>query len=256
LPSTSKRVSAAGACSTDSPLSTPLPEDVAAQERYFDLARNQYDPAAVLDPPVHTACEIQRVLDRLSEAAIDGPIIDFGAGTGRLSIALARTGYSVTAVDVSRGSLVSLRAIARDLGLSTIATTTALPTTGRHHAVVGADVLHHVDLNDYLPRIRAALCPGGKAIFSEPGAFNPAWYVYLALTHDLRIEKRIVTCNLLYLRHRFERHGFVDVRITGLGLLPRPLFGRTAALCNRHDSLGNLPGLRWFAYRYLVEATA
>ena len=161
------------------------------------------------------------MLDRLSAAAIEGPVIDFGAGTGRLSIALARAGYSVTAVDVSRRSLATLRALARDVGLSTIATAATLPATRRHHAVVGADVLHHIKMNDYLPRIRAALQPGGKAIFSEPGAFNPAWYVYLAIQHDLRIERRIVTCNLVHLRRAFEQHGFADVRITGIGLLPR-----------------------------------
>jgi hypothetical protein len=30
---------------------------------------------------------------------------------------------------------------------------------------------------------------------------------------------------------------------------------RSSRACRRHDATGNLPVLRWFAYRYLIEAT-
>jgi hypothetical protein len=46
------------------------------------------------------------------------------------------------------------------------------------------------------------------------------------------------------------------VRITGVGLLPRPLFGWSAVACHLHDRCGNLPLLRWLAYRYRIEAIA
>jgi hypothetical protein len=123
-------------------------------------------------------------------------------------------------------------------------------------AVVGADVLHHVDLEEWLPRLHALLAPGGKAAFSEPGGMNPAWYPFLAARGDFRIEKRIIRSNIATLQRGFSRHGFRNVTITGVGLAPRPLLGFRPGVCRRHDSLGNIPGLRWFAYRYLVEATA
>ena len=157
-------------------------------------------------------------------------------------------------MDVSERSLDVLRATAAELALPPIRTETSLPSGERFAAIVGADVLHHVDLHEHLPRIHAALHDGGKAVFSEPGALNPSWYVYLALLHDVRVEKRIVTCNVFTLRRTFERHGFRDVRITGLGLLPRPWFGSSERVCRRHDAIGNWPVLRWFAYRYVVEA--
>jgi SAM-dependent methyltransferase len=230
------------------------PSDDERQRQYFDLTEHQYPRETVVRPPLHTVLELERVLEALKDVPHDGPIIDFGSGTGRMSIALARAGYSVLAVDVSERSLALLSEIARELDLSAIQTASALPSEDRFPAVVGADILHHVDLNEYLPRIHTSLRRGGKAIFSEPGALNPAWYVYLPLFHDLRVEKRIVTCNLFHLRRRFEQHGFRDVRITGLGLLPRPLFGWASTACRWHDAVGNWPVLRWFAYRYLVEA--
>jgi 2-polyprenyl-3-methyl-5-hydroxy-6-metoxy-1,4-benzoquinol methylase len=229
-------------------------DDEAYQREYFDVAEHQYPRAAVVMPARHTEVEGRNVLDRLEVAQAEGPVIDFGAGTGRLSIALARAGYAVLAVDVSDRSLAVLRETAHELRLHAIETASVLPSVGCFAAIVDSDVLHHVDLDVQLPRIYGLLRTGGRAVFSEPGAFNPAWYVYLALFHDLRIERRIVTCNLLQLRRTFERHGFRNVRITGLGLWPRPLFGWGHAACRWHDAMGNWPLLRWFAYRYVIEA--
>jgi len=147
-----------------------------------------------------------------------------------------------------------LRTVAQELALSPIRTETSLPGDERFSAIVGADILHHVDMGELLPKLHAALRDGGKAIFSEPGGLNPSWYVYLALVHELRVEKRLITCNLRTLRFAFEESGFRDVRITGVGLLPRPFF-RSSRACRRHDAMGNLPLLRRFAYRYLIEAT-
>jgi cyclopropane fatty-acyl-phospholipid synthase-like methyltransferase len=224
------------------------------QKRYFDAATHQYPRAAILEPPRHTALEIQGVLDRLEGVPAGAQVVDFGSGSGRLSIPLAKAGYSVLAVDVSERSLDVLVAISRDLGLQAIQTATTFPSRGRFPAIVGADVLHHVNLDEYLPRIHDLLSERGKVVFSEPGALNPAWYVYRALFHDLRVERRILACNLRGLRRTFERHAFRDVRITGIGVLPRPLFRASATACRWHDMAGNWPLLRWFAYRYLIEA--
>ena len=224
------------------------------QRRYFERAEHQYPRSSLVDPPVHTAVEVRRVLDGLRAARVDTPLVDFGAGTGRLALPLAAAGYSVLAVDISESSLDVLRAVAQDLALSQIRTATSLPEDECFSAIVGADILHHVDMDVLLPRLHASLRDGGKAIFTEPGGLNPSWYVYLALVHELRVEKRLVTCNLRTLRRAFEQSGFRDVRITGVGLLPRPLF-RSSRACRRHDATGNLPLLRWFAYRYLIEAT-
>ncbi len=225
------------------------------QKQYFNVTAHQYPRAAILRPPLHTALETQRVLDRLQGVPVGEPIVDFGSGTGRLSIALAKAGYAVLSVDVSDQSLSMLSTLARELDLPAIQTALALPADRQFAAIVGSDILHHVDMDGYLPRIYAALRQGGKAIFSEPGAMNPTWYLYLPLFHDMRAEKRIVTCNVFTLRRKFKQHGFRDVHIAGLGLLPRPLLGWASIACQWHDAIGDWPVLRWFAYRYIVEAS-
>jgi 2-polyprenyl-3-methyl-5-hydroxy-6-metoxy-1,4-benzoquinol methylase len=225
------------------------------QRDYFESAQHQYPREALVDPPLRTRLEHAYIESAVAKArGGHGPVVDFGAGTGRLTIGLARAGYNVIAVDRSRSSLDVLEGVARQLGLERVETRTDLPTAGVS-AVVGCDVLHHIDMSEWLPRLRDVLPRDGKAIFSEPGALNPAWYVYLAACYDIRAETRIVTCNLRTLRRCFARSGFEDVTITGLGLMPRPFFRRSLRICRRHDAMGNLPVLRWFAYRYLIEAT-
>ena len=47
----------------------------------------------------------------------DGTVVDVGAGVGRVSIPLAEAGHDVIAVDIDPGSIMELRARARDLDL-------------------------------------------------------------------------------------------------------------------------------------------
>jgi SAM-dependent methyltransferase len=181
-------------------------------------------------------------------------VLDFGAGTGRLTVALVDAGHDVHAVDLSERSLAGLDEVLRELALPPVASSTTLPATGCFRAIVGADVLHHVDLDTYLPRLKALLGYPGKVVFTEPGGRNPIWYAYLTLFYDMRVERRIMFSTPRSLRRAFTRHGYRNVRITGIGLLPRPLFSRSKRLCHWHDRLGNAPILRSFAYRYLIEA--
>jgi SAM-dependent methyltransferase len=46
----------------------------------------------------------------LAELAGDGPILEFGVGTGRLAVPLAERGFAVTGVDISEEMLAQLRA--------------------------------------------------------------------------------------------------------------------------------------------------
>src|SRR5215216_6154222 len=131
------------------------------QKQHFSLAAHQYPRDAILKPSIHTALELQNVLDRLKGLQIDGPVVDFGAGTGRLSIPLAKAGYAVFAVDISDISLNILSVVAHELGLPSIETSLVFPSHATFSAVVGADILHHVDMDVYLPKIYAALRDGG-----------------------------------------------------------------------------------------------
>jgi len=60
----------------------------------------------------------QNNLSRIRPLAPKGKILDFGAGTGRISIPLAKEGYEVTAIDCSSQMLQELKRKAHDLNLN------------------------------------------------------------------------------------------------------------------------------------------
>jgi hypothetical protein len=107
-----------------------------------------------------------------------------------------------------------------------------------------------------LPAIHDTLRAGGRVIFSEPGGCNPTWYIYLPLTAPWHIEKGVRRCTYFNLRRKLAAHGFGEASVTGLGLLPRPFFNWSKTLSALNDALGNLPLIKLFAYRYIIEASA
>lgn len=224
------------------------------QEAFFELEDNQYPPALIENPPFHTILEIKEFLNRLSKANIHKYIVDFGAGSGRLTIPLLKNNFRVLAIDVSNKSLRRLQKIAKKSSVL-LDTSISLPIDRKFQTVVGADILHHIDLDKYLPKIYSSLEKGGRVIFSEPCAFNLAWYIYLPLASSWGLESGILNCSYYNLKHVFEKQGFRNVTISGLGFFPRPFFNWSKSLCKLNDWIGNLPILKLFAYRYIIEAT-
>src|SRR5437773_7116761 len=68
-------------------------------ERYDETTADMFDPA-VVDP----------VVDFLAELAGDGAALEFGIGTGRIALPLARRGVPVHGIDLSEAMVARLRA--------------------------------------------------------------------------------------------------------------------------------------------------
>jgi SAM-dependent methyltransferase len=224
------------------------------QREYFDATRNQYDPRLITNPPKHVATEISLVIEYLDGLSKDDWIVDFGAGTGRLTYPLLAAGYHVVAVDVSQVSLAKIAEVTRDLPGRVLRTHDSLPPRERFVALTGADILHHVDLATQIPRFAEALDDGGRLAFSEPNGLNPFWYVFIALSLDWKVERHIFHCHGPGISRHLKDSGFKDVRIHGLGVLPTALFNWSRLLDRANRWLGQLPLLRLFAYRIIVTA--
>lgn len=224
------------------------------QKDFFDVTKNQYDINLIYNPPSHTILETEALLAPLHHPGKDITVIDFGAGSGRITIPLLQKGYFVDAVDLSNQSLNNIAAIAKKLKLSKLKTSQSFPPQQKVQAIVGADILHHVVLDDVLPQMYKALEKGGVVSFSEPCAWNPTWHVYLRIASDWEVEKRMIYCSYFNLKKTFESYGFKDVQLRGLGILPRPFFNWSPFINKLHDASGNLPVVKLFAYRYIITA--
>lgn len=231
-----------------------MKDKIKLQKDFFDIQDNQYSPDFILNSPFHTKLEVNVLLDRLKH--IKGKLImDFGAGNGRISIPLLQKGFSVYSIDVSKKSLFNLAKLAKHLKLNNLKLDNHIPSDLKFNAIVGADILHHVDLDEYLPILCNSLKNGGKIIFSEPGAFNLSWYIYLPIASSWNIERGTLNCNYFNLKHKLQKYKYNNINIYGLGILPRPFLNFSKKLCKLNDLLGNFPILKLFAYRYIIEAT-
>lgn len=223
------------------------------QANFFSIDEHQYDPKLILYPPLHTRLEIDNILNRLKGLPKDAVIADFGSGTGRLTIPLLRKGYKVWAIDISDASLSKLKQVADKIPDAKYHIAKTLPGLISFDAIIGADILHHITVDDYLPQFYQALKKNGKVVFTEPGAYNPAWYIYLPF-FNWQVEKGFMNNSYTRLKKSFKSHGFSKLNIQGLGILPRPILNFSSKLGMLNESLGNKLILKYFAYRYIIEA--
>lgn len=146
-------------------MTTPAPT-------HFDAAARDWDQRPLSQ---QLAAVPERLLAQLPLRASDH-VLDFGAGTGLLSVPIAPKVAQVTALDMSAAMLQVLD----EKGLANITTLqqdifAGLP--GRYHAVVSCMALHHVaDTAALLRAFAAALHPGGRIalvdLYQEDGSFH------------------------------------------------------------------------------------
>ena len=112
-------------------------------------------------------------------------VLDFGCGTGYLSVILARRGGKVSALDISRNSLKVAwkRAVANNLqdrvhGQQMSASKLAYKDEV-FDVIIGLGVLQYMDLRLVSPELARVLKKGSKAVFVEP--YNNCHSMQLAL---------------------------------------------------------------------------
>ncbi len=114
--------------------------------------------------------------------AID--VLDFGCGTGLLTLALRPHVRSVTGADTSPGMLSVLERKVLDQGLESVTTqllrsADGYAIAGEYDLIASSMTLHHVaDLTSLFARFRAHLRPGGRIALAdldrEDGTFHDA----------------------------------------------------------------------------------
>lgn len=211
-----------------------------------------YTEEKVLNPPPHVLGELNFIFNFLPKKK-NLKLVDFGAGGGRVTIPLLKKGYQVLAVDIDKNALRRLIKTAKKIKKEKyLKIKSSLPKKEKYDVILGADVLHHIDIKKYFPYFYNHLKKEGKIIFSEPNVFNFSWIIFISLFLNWFEEKGIFQINYFYLIDQLKKIGFKKIKIFGLYFFPPMIFGKNNFFQKINLFLGNLPLLKLFAFRYIV----
>ena len=187
-------------------------------------------------------------------------VLELGCGVGYFTRELARTGASITAVDISPELLQAAREYCSAPNV-TFEIQNAYDLTyadGQFTSVVGSSVLHHLEITEALRQIYRVLKPGGLICFTEPNMLNPQ----IALQKNVPVIKRHLgdspdeTAFFRWpLRRWIQQAGFRDVRIEPFDFLhPKVPAGWIPLVRNLSNFLEKLPLLREIAGSLYLRA--
>jgi len=160
----------------------PLEERVAVEQRIWDRERDRtFADASMLQltyPSYETFFgaypEYRYVRDFYGPSVAGKRVLEVGCGAGVVSVALALSGAQVTAVDVSASGLRVTQERAQHYGVAERVTTLQAPAErlefpdGSFDLFLAKSVVHHLLIDEVMPRIYRFLAPGGRGAVVEP----------------------------------------------------------------------------------------
>ncbi|MCH8286635.1 class I SAM-dependent methyltransferase [candidate division KSB1 bacterium] len=145
--------------------------------------------------PVNTPYLNRHVDEMLIYAEItkNDRILDVGCGIGRYTLILAERGFKVEGLDLTPGLLEQLQEA--DGGKYNIPLYCSdiidypPELESKFDKVIGFFTLHHLhNIERCYHAMTELLKPGGKIVFLEPNAFNPLYYIQIAITPGMTWE--------------------------------------------------------------------
>lgn len=137
-----------------------------------------------------TAPEMRYITRRLGD--IRGKrLLDVGCGLGEASVYFAMQGADVTSADLSPGMLAATSRLAEvnDVRVTphlSAAEDMQLPADARFDIIYAGNLLHHVDIDQTLARVKQHLAPDGVLVTWDPLAYNPVINVYRVMATAVR----------------------------------------------------------------------
>jgi SAM-dependent methyltransferase len=161
---------------------------------------------------------------RALAASEPGPVLDVGAGTGRVTLDLAAHGHEVVALDIDAGLLAELARRARERGLTVetvVADGAAFALPGRRFGLILApmqtlQLLGGAGRAGFLRAARAHLAPGGLVAAALADAFEAfdESHIFLPLPDSLIVMGVQYVSQPIALRDEGDRVAIERIRQT------------------------------------------
>lgn len=187
-------------------------------------------------------------------------VLELGCGTAYFTRELARTGASITAIDISPDLLAEARlnCSAANVNFEKQNAYALSYANDSFDSVVGSSVLHHLEIDKALKEISRVLRPGGSLFFTEPNMVNPQ----IAVQKNVpAIKKRLgdspdETAFFRWPLHkRLKQAGFREIQIEPFDFLHPKTPARWIAGIEKMGRLcEKIPGLREIAGSLYIRA--
>ncbi|HEY3939666.1 MAG TPA: class I SAM-dependent methyltransferase [Bryobacteraceae bacterium] len=186
-------------------------------------------------------------------------VLEIGCGTGFFTERFAATGATIFAVDISPELLVKARSRNLPDRVTFIEKRfEECDAEGPFDAIIGSSILHHLDIDKSIERIKELLKRGGSIGFAEPNMLNPQVYLerrfhYLPMfSYTSPDETAFVRWKLA---DKLRRAGFEHIAITPFDWLhpatPKSLIGLVKGMGKVVEAL---PIAREFAGSLYINA--
>jgi 2-polyprenyl-3-methyl-5-hydroxy-6-metoxy-1,4-benzoquinol methylase len=186
--------------------------------------------------------------------------LEIGCGTGLFTEIFATTGAEIVALDISPELLERARArkLPQDRVTFAAKRFEDCDADVTFDALIGSSVLHHLDLDAAIRRMKVLLKPGGRISFAEPNLLNPQVYLERKF-HYLPVFSYTSPDETAFVRWRLARQlreaGFQDIVIQPFDWLhpstPEPLIGAVRSLGRVLEAV---PLLREFSGSVCISA--
>lgn len=199
----------------------------AYQRHYFEtVERKRIQPVST----VYVARQIERMV-RIAALCPEHSILEVGCGLGKYSLPLLQRGYTLTCLDLSPALLKRLSNVAPELPTlcCDVAEVDRYASPG-FERVIGFFVLHHlIDLERAFHALSRILKPGGRVAFCEPVAWNPLYYLQIAVTPGMTFkgERNLWNMRPTKVFPALRQAGFRDCAVARFGFFP-PFITNTA----------------------------
>ncbi|MBB6094703.1 SAM-dependent methyltransferase [Povalibacter uvarum] len=195
-------------------------------------------------------------------------VLEYGCGDEIMAFDLAHTARQVTGIDISDVAIQQAQAVASERNLPNVKFVVDNAEDMRFadrsvDVVIGAGIIHHLDIPKSLQELRRVLRDGGVAIFAEPLGHNPALNWFRNRTPELRTpdEHPLLVRDLRQMTRAFK-----SSRVTFFGLIS-PVLGLMSPTVNPKSwvtqfvwsldrALCRIPLLRRYAWYCYFELRA
>ena len=154
-------------------------------------------------------------------------VLELGSGLGRFTGLLAERGFQVTALELSEQLACALAKRFESRPQIDVINDSALQLGDRFDqpfdAVLGFFFLHHiVDFERLFSQVAQVLKPGASLCFCEPNAFNPLYYLQVAMTPGLSFsgEPSLTSMRPSVVEPLMRKVGLSSISSKTYGLLP------------------------------------